>query len=78
MAQIHSNVERIPNQTTLIDQNDTNNIYLGISKVAGATSATIWQIRKIATSGGNISILNASGTAAYDKIWDNRASYIYS
>lgn len=78
MASIKSNIEQIPSEITYIDQGDANNIYLGIAKIGGATGAAIWQIRKISTSGGTVTILFASGTAAFDKIWDNRAGYSYS
>lgn len=78
MATIKSNITQIPNQNTIIDQTDANNIYIGISKIGVATSAATWQIRKITTSSGIVSIKYASGTPAFDKTWDNRTSYSYS
>lgn len=75
---IQSNVPVIPNTISQIDNADANNVYIGSARVGTATSTGDWQIRKIVTSGGVISILYANGTTAYDKTWNSRASYSYS
>lgn len=78
MAEIHSNKGFLPDQILLIDKNDSNNIYVGTARPNTATSASTWQIKKLVTSGGNVSYVYADGSSAYNKIWDNRAGYSYS
>lgn len=73
-----SQVSRIPDQITLVDQNDPNNVYLGNAKRGSAQSSAVWQIRKIVNNSNVISILFASGSRAYNAIWNNRASLSYS
>lgn len=78
MANISSNVEQIKDQQLLLDQSDANNIYLAVGKIGLATSSAGWQIRKITTTGAILAIKYAGGSAAFDKIFDNRAGYSYS
>jgi hypothetical protein len=78
MASIKSNVEQINDQQLLLDQSDANNIYLAVGKIGLATSATGWQIRRISNTGAILAIQYAGGSAAFDKVWNNRASYSYS
>ena len=53
--------------------------YLGKAQVGSATSAAVWQIQKL-TFGidGDVTITWADGNAAFDNVWDNRASLSYS
>ena len=54
-------------------------IYKGEAQVGSATSAPVWRIRRLVLGiDGDVSETWASGTAIFDKIWDNRASLIYS
>ena len=44
-----------------------------------ATSSATWQIQKLAFgTDGDVTITWADGDAAFDNIWDNRASLTYS
>ncbi len=54
-------------------------IYIGEAKAGTADGATKWRIRKLAygTSSAT-SVKWASGTAEFDKEWDERTSYTYS
>lgn len=53
-------------------------IYLGYARPGAATSAAEWQIRKLTYSSGNVTQTDfASGVNDYDKVWDNRAAYVY-
>lgn len=78
MASIDSPQVRFPQQQEIIDQADVNNVYIGKAKLGTASSAAVWQIQKLATVAGVLSIQFASGTGKFDKIWDNRSSYSYS
>lgn len=54
--------------------------YIGYAPPGTATSAALWHIRKVVYSGSTTTILSvkhADGTPAFNKIWDNRASYTY-
>ena len=54
-------------------------IYRGEAEVGTTTSSSGWRIRKITLAvDGDVSETWAGGTANFDKIWDNRASLIYS
>jgi hypothetical protein len=58
----------------------TNPIYIGFAPPSTATAAASWQVRKLAFDVNNnvLSMLFASGTSTFDKVWDNRAGYGYS
>lgn len=78
MASVKSNVAVPAPVIRKIDQVDPNNIYIGLAKPGTATSSADWLIQKISTSSNIITITFASGTQAFDKVWDSRASYSYS
>ncbi len=54
--------------------------YLGRATVATSSASAGWQIRKLTYDGSNnlTGWGYASGNILFDKIWDNRASYVYS
>ncbi len=53
--------------------------YLGKAQVASATSAAVWQIQKLVFGvDGDVTITWADGNAAFDNVWDNRASLSYT
>ncbi|MFH1952589.1 MAG: hypothetical protein ABIL06_13330 [Pseudomonadota bacterium] len=58
----------------------TEVVYLGYARPGGATSAAEWQIRKFTydASDNPTQCDFASGTHDYDKVWDDRATYVYS
>ena len=66
---------------TLLDYDGDNNLlYVGEAS-AGSTSANaVWRIKNFLYDGSSnlTNIVWASGTNAFDKIWDNRTSYSYS
>jgi len=78
MASAVSSVSRIPDQITLIDQNDPNNVYIGNASRGTAGSASTWQIRKITNNSNILSVLFANGDREFAYEWANRATYSYS
>jgi len=52
--------------------------YVGTATVGSATSAGVWQIRRITNTGAGFNIQYADGDTDYDNIWDNRGSLSYS
>lgn len=53
--------------------------YLGKAQVGTLTSAAAWQVQKLTFGAdGDVDITWADGNAAFDNIWDNRASLSYS
>lgn len=55
-------------------------LYRGEAPVGSLETASVWRIRivTIASSDGDVSETWASGTAEFDKIWSDRATYVYS
>lgn len=63
------------------DYNSTDNItYSGRAVPGTATSAAGWSIMKVTYNSNSdvVTALWASGTDAFNAVWDNRASYTYS
>jgi hypothetical protein len=52
--------------------------YVGNAPAGSATSAAVWQIKKIVELNGDITITWADGDALFDNVYDNRASLSYS
>ena len=53
-------------------------IYKAEAAAGAADNLALWRIRKITLAvDGDVTETWATGTAAYDKIWDDRASYTY-
>jgi len=61
-----------------VDSTDPNNVYLGYAPTGSATSAAVWLIQKVVTTGADTAILSANGSDAYNSIYDNRAALTYS
>lgn len=57
-----------------------NPIYIGQATPGSATSAAVWQIRKLTYDGSNnpTNIQFSGGTVNFTSIWDNRAGLTYS
>lgn len=53
--------------------------YLGKAQVGAATSAAAWQIQYLAFGAdGDVTVTWADGDAAFNNVWDDRASLTYS
>lgn len=53
--------------------------YLGKAPVGTATSAAAWQVQKLVFGvDGDVEVTWADGNAAFDNVWDDRASLSYS
>jgi hypothetical protein len=63
--------------TLLLDEVSSTVMYVGEANTGSSTSNNAWKIKKIEGS-TDISVKWAEGNSNEDKIWDNRASYIYS
>ena len=66
--------------TLKISYDASDNIeYIGIAKPGSATSAAVWQIKKLTYSTDQITDLQwATGSDNFKHVWDNRASLSYS
>ena len=54
-------------------------VYIGKAVPGTLTSAESWQIQKLTYSGNFVTAIGfAGGSAAFDKKWDDRATYSYS
>jgi hypothetical protein len=79
----YQNIIKIANNATLsyliaIDNNDSNNTYVGFAEPGSLTSSAVWQIRKILVSGAVTMLLSANGNLNFSNIWDNRTFLAYS
>jgi hypothetical protein len=62
-----------------IDEQSTASVtYIGNAKIASATSAAVWQIKKIDESGSVITVTWADGNSNFDNVWNDRLSLSYS
>ncbi len=53
--------------------------YLGKAYPGAAESAAVWQVQKLVFGiDGDVTITWADGNAAFDNVWDDRASLSYS
>lgn len=59
---------------------DSYILYLGLATPGVGTAEAKWQISKIERDAQKriISLKYAGGSNAYDKVWDNRATYTYN
>ena len=75
----HVSIQSAGNKACEVDCTTTSNIiYMGVAAIGSATSAAVWQIHRINTTGGNVSVDYADGNENFDNIWDNRASLTYA
>lgn len=64
-----------------IDESDPNEVYIGEAETLGqGGDQAVWRIKLMTiNSGAGSTIIEwASGDADFDKVWDDRATYIYS
>lgn len=71
------NVRIIPTIVYVDDASATVSYY-GWAAPGSLVSAATWRLMKKNVVGDVTSYLYASGTIEYDKVWNSRASYIYS
>ena len=66
-------------QDTRMAYNVDDNIeYFRVAQAGSSAASSVWKIKKFGYSGSNIvSITFADSVTAYNKIWDDRASYSY-
>lgn len=62
----------------LIDSVGTDIMYIGEAAPGAPLANPVWRIKKVSTVGDDITVTWAGGTAAFDKIWDDRLSLSYS
>ena len=70
-------VENAP-ESVRMEDDGAGTVYVGKAVVGASESESVWQIKKILTSGGSMAILFPEGSADYGYSWANRAGYVYS
>ncbi len=63
---------------SIVDEVSSSIIYRAEAVAGTLQSAALWRIQKITISGSVTTVTWASGTANFDKIWNDRLSYTYS
>ena len=64
--------------TMLIDQADSDTLYIGWARIGSGTDESVWQIRRLETVGTVKTYGWADGNDNFDNEWDERATYTYS
>lgn len=65
-------------EPALVDESNPNAIYKGYALPGAKTSDAVWAIEKISSKNGISSYKWATGNRNFDKVWDNRATLIFS
>ena len=53
-------------------------IYTGAAAAGAATSAAVWQVKRLDTSDAELPDIFANGSTKFDQVWDDRATLSYS
>jgi hypothetical protein len=70
--------DKILYQPALVDEANPNSVYEGYANPGVKTSDPVWAIRKTTNTKGLLSYKWAAGNKNFDKVWDNRATLVYS
>lgn len=62
----------------LVDENNPNTVYKGYAIPGAKTNEAVWAIEKVSSKSGILSHKWAGGDKSFNKVWDNRATLIYS
>jgi len=65
------------NYAVQFDYSAAGTVYIGTAPSGSATSASVWQIKKLTYSSTAALVQFANGLDAFDQIWDNRTSLTY-
>ena len=68
---------KVENYDIKVDEASSTITYIGKAARGSATSASVWQIKRVNTETLAAEIDWAENTDRFDKIWDNRGSYSY-
>ncbi len=52
--------------------------YVGHAEAGALPSAASWRIRRVTTSGSDVTIEYADGNTSFDNVWNSRTSLTYS
>lgn len=62
----------------LLDEDGSGYTYVGKATPGSLESDDVWLISRIDETGApDLEVKYADGAATFNKIWDNRASYVY-
>lgn len=75
---IYRLVSSLPQMAVKVDQSNPLEIYIGDALPGSATSAAVWRIKRVVTSGLARAVEFADGNTNFDNVWDNRVSLSYS
>ena len=66
-------------EPTIVDDSVEGISYRGYADIGhGVVEEPVWAIQKVSLGGGITTIRWAEGTQAFNKVWNNRATYTYS
>lgn len=61
-----------------LDEASATVTYVGEAAAGSATSGALWRVKRITTTGADLSIKWADGDTSFSNVWDNRAALSYS
>ncbi len=62
----------------IVDENNPNYVYKGYAVPGAKTNLAVWAIERITSKKGVLTYQWAAGNKNFDKVWDNRATLIFS
>lgn len=65
-------------EPSVIDESNANLVYEGYAAPGSQTSAPVWAVLKITNSKGVLTHEWAGGNKSFNKVWDDRATLIFS
>lgn len=76
-VEVYRQITASPDLAFRMDDTEGGILYLGYAEPGAAESAPVWKIKQVLTTGGQLSILWASGESGYVHSWALRTSYTY-
>ena len=61
-----------------LDEASATVTYVGEAAAGSATAGAAWRIKRITTTGADLSVQWADGDTNFDNVWDNRAGLSYA
>ena len=69
---------KVDPKTILLDEVTEDTTYVGRAAPGSDTSAAVWQVFRLQTTGSLLAVQYADGQPLFNRIWDARAGYSYS
>lgn len=75
--EVYRQIVASPDQSVRLEDLGDGTVYVGMAEPGTSEATPKWKVKQILTTGGQLSILWASGEPGYIHSWALRASYSY-